>query len=125
MVTSLGIGAEPFWQNIVAGKPGVHRIQSFGASAFTMKIASEVTDFDPESFMELKDRAVYCIEFHPHYRDNGQIFVCSRTHPEGGAGINYLSRFIISRRDKQPLPGQIDRHVIDPATDIAKWDFRF
>jgi uncharacterized repeat protein (TIGR03806 family) len=67
-----------------------------------------------EPFLELADRAIYCIEFHPRYRENGQIYVCSKTHPEGGPGINILSRFVVAR-SKEDGHNQL---VCDPATEV-------
>ncbi len=68
-----------------------------------------------EPFLELKDRAIYCLAFHPHYRENGQVFVCSKTHPEGG-GINYLSRFAVSHRKEDDRDSKL---VCDPETQLS------
>src|SRR5438270_6155892 len=55
VVTSLGIGVEPFWENILAGKSGVSRISSFDPSAFTTQIAAEIKEWDPEQYAERKE----------------------------------------------------------------------
>jgi 3-oxoacyl-[acyl-carrier-protein] synthase II len=53
VVTGLGVvsalGQKPLvlWENILAGKCGIHKITSFDVSAFTCQIAAELTDFDP------------------------------------------------------------------------------
>lgn len=54
-VTSLGIGVEPFWNNLLAAKSGIGPIQSFDASKFTTRFAAEIHDFDPHQFMERKE----------------------------------------------------------------------
>jgi putative heme-binding domain-containing protein len=74
----------------------------------------------PAPFLELNDRGVYCIEFHPRYRENGQIFVCSRTRPDGALGVNYLSRFVVSRPGKNSPQS---KPACDPATEerILEW----
>ena len=41
-VTGLGAGIEPSWQNVMAGKPVIRRIQAFDPSGFDCQIASEV-----------------------------------------------------------------------------------
>ena len=82
------------------------------APARAVRVLDRAGDQRSEPFLELKDRAIYCLAFHPHYRENGQIFVCSRTHPEGGTGINILSRFVVSRRKQ-------DDHDNKPACDPA------
>jgi uncharacterized repeat protein (TIGR03806 family) len=74
----------------------------------------------PELFLELKDRAIYSLAFHPRYRENNQIFVCSRTRPEGGLGTNILSRFVVSRRNEGDKAGTV---LCDPASEerIIEW----
>src|SRR5580693_1218939 len=47
VVTSLGQKPAVFWDNILAGKCGIGPITSFDVSAFTTRIAAEVSDFDP------------------------------------------------------------------------------
>ena len=47
VVSSLGQKLPVFWDNILAGKCGIHKITSFDVSAFTCRIAAELTDFDP------------------------------------------------------------------------------
>ncbi len=55
VIASLGLGVEPFWENIQAGKSGVASITSFDASRYTTRFASAVTGFDPEDYMERKE----------------------------------------------------------------------
>ena len=55
LVTPLGIGVEPSWTNLLAGRSGVRRITQFDASAFPTQIAGEVDGFDPEAFIEPKE----------------------------------------------------------------------
>jgi 3-oxoacyl-[acyl-carrier-protein] synthase II len=47
IVSSLGQKPLVFWENILAGKCGIHKITSLDVSAFTCRIAAELTDFDP------------------------------------------------------------------------------
>ncbi len=55
VVTSLGCGLEPFWQNLTAGKSGIGPITAFDASAFSTRIAAEVHDFDATNWIERKE----------------------------------------------------------------------
>jgi 3-oxoacyl-[acyl-carrier-protein] synthase II len=55
LVTPLGIGLEPNWESIVAGRSGIGPITRFDASPLPARIAGEVRDFEPERFMERKD----------------------------------------------------------------------
>jgi 3-oxoacyl-[acyl-carrier-protein] synthase II len=54
IVASNGIGKEAFWNALKEGKSGIKTITSFDASTYSTKIAGEVTDFEPTSFMSPK-----------------------------------------------------------------------
>ncbi|MDQ3859613.1 MAG: beta-ketoacyl-ACP synthase II [Actinomycetota bacterium] len=51
-LTPLGNDVESFWENLVAGKSGAAPITSFDASAFPVKFACELKDFDPTRWIE-------------------------------------------------------------------------
>ena len=55
VVSSIGIGKNDFWNNLINGKSGVATITRFDVSTFPTKIAAEVKDFDPSLFMEKKE----------------------------------------------------------------------
>ena len=50
-VTPIGIGVEPYWNNLIAGKCGVGRISQFDPAALPVKIAAEVRDFDAAQYI--------------------------------------------------------------------------
>ncbi len=54
-VTPLGIGVEPTWEAMRAGRSGITKISLFDASEFTSQIAGQVLDFDPTEWMEARD----------------------------------------------------------------------
>ncbi len=56
VVSSLGIGWQEFWKNLLAGKSGISKITSFDTSKYDKHYAGEVKDFDPTKFMS-KGRA--------------------------------------------------------------------
>jgi 3-oxoacyl-[acyl-carrier-protein] synthase II len=63
-VTPVGMGREAFWDELVAGHSGISEISMFDASEFPVRIAGEVKDFDPTTWMDRKaakrtDRAVH------------------------------------------------------------------
>ncbi len=64
-VTPIGTGASAFWNNLVAGKSGIRRISYFDTTGYDCRIAGEVTDFDPNLYMDKKDakRLVRFIQF--------------------------------------------------------------
>ena len=53
-VTPIGNDAETYWSNLLAGKPGGGPITTFDTTAFDVKIAAEVKDFDPLIAMDRK-----------------------------------------------------------------------
>jgi 3-oxoacyl-[acyl-carrier-protein] synthase II len=55
MVTPLGIGVGPSWNNLIEGRPGIGKITQFDASAFPTQIAGEVVGFNPEDYIEVKE----------------------------------------------------------------------
>jgi beta-ketoacyl-acyl-carrier-protein synthase II len=54
-VTPLGLDAQSTWDAAVSGRSGVDWIQSFDASDFPVRIASEVKGFEPEAVVGPKD----------------------------------------------------------------------
>jgi 3-oxoacyl-[acyl-carrier-protein] synthase II len=55
LVTPLGIGTDPTWQGLAAGRSGVRRITLFDASSSRVQIAGEVPGFEPRRFLDFKD----------------------------------------------------------------------
>ncbi len=53
-VMPIGNDFPTYWANLVAGKTGTRRIQSFDPSGFEVQIAAEVLDFDPTKAMDPK-----------------------------------------------------------------------
>lgn len=60
VVSSIGIGLDAFWKNLIAGKSGISQVSSFDSRNFRTHKAGEIKDFDPSRFMknpEYKGRA--------------------------------------------------------------------
>ena len=55
VVSPIGIGKTSFWNSLLQGKSGIGPITHFDASQFDSRIAGEVKDFDPLSFLSSKD----------------------------------------------------------------------
>ena len=55
MISPLGIGNEPTWQGLIAGRSGVGRITKFDATNYACQIAGEVRGFEPEAWIEKKE----------------------------------------------------------------------
>jgi len=54
VVSPVGIGKEPFLDSLLAGRSGVKLIERFDTTDFPVKIAAEICDFDPSSFIDRK-----------------------------------------------------------------------
>lgn len=54
-VTPVGIGVGDFWQGLTSGRSGIFPISRFDTSDLPVKLAGEVQDFDPASYMEPKE----------------------------------------------------------------------
>jgi 3-oxoacyl-[acyl-carrier-protein] synthase II len=54
VVAPNGIGKEPFWQNLIAGKSAVDYITAFDPSPYPCQVAGEIRHFDPTSFMHVR-----------------------------------------------------------------------
>lgn len=55
VVTALGSDLDTFWNNLMEGKSGISRIDTFDVAEYPTQIAASMKDFDPEAFMEKKD----------------------------------------------------------------------
>jgi 3-oxoacyl-[acyl-carrier-protein] synthase II len=55
LISPVGIGVEPSWSALVAGRSGIGPITLFDASTFPTRIAGEVKGFDPGQFMDKKE----------------------------------------------------------------------
>ena len=55
LVSSLGIGTDSNWNNLIAGCSGITKITKFDVSEFATQIAGEVKGFDPLNYVDKKD----------------------------------------------------------------------
>ena len=55
IVCPLGNSVEEAWNNALAGKSGVRKIQSFDASEYSCQIAGEIRDFDSSAYVPAKE----------------------------------------------------------------------
>lgn len=55
LVTPIGIGKEPVFESMMAGRTGIGPVTRFDASDYACRIAAEVKDFRPEDYVEPKE----------------------------------------------------------------------
>ncbi len=51
VVSSIGIGKDEFWKNLIAGKSGISDITTFDTSEYSTHKGGEVKNFDPKEFI--------------------------------------------------------------------------
>ena len=52
VVSSIGIGVDVFWKNLIAGRSGITKIESFDTSEYPVHKGGEVKDFRPQDFID-------------------------------------------------------------------------
>ena len=55
LVTSIGIGKDEFWKNLIQGKSGISKVESFDPVPYGRSFGGEVKNFDPLQFMTLRE----------------------------------------------------------------------
>lgn len=55
VVSPVGIGVQPAWSNLIAGKSGITRITKFDPSNFSSQVAGQVKDFDVSQYLPAKE----------------------------------------------------------------------
>src|ERR1700733_3192504 len=51
MVTSIGIGKEIFWRNLLAGECGIGAVESFSTESYPVHCGAEIKNFAAEAFV--------------------------------------------------------------------------
>jgi len=54
VICPIGLNIDDFWKNLSTGTSGVGPITRFDASKYPVKVAAEVTGFDPMDYMDIK-----------------------------------------------------------------------
>ncbi len=80
-VNPLGLDVETFWKAALEGKSGIGEITHFDASHMKARIAGEITDFDPEVYIERKEAR--------RLDRYDQLFWASSHQALADAGISY------------------------------------
>lgn len=54
-VNCIGLSISEFWNSLLAGKSGISKIESFETEKIDSKIAGQVSNFDPQNYMNTKE----------------------------------------------------------------------
>jgi 3-oxoacyl-[acyl-carrier-protein] synthase II len=55
VVSSIGIGKEEFWKNLIQGTSGISKVSSFDPTAYGRNFGGEIKNFNPLKFMEERE----------------------------------------------------------------------
>lgn len=55
MVTPLGKEVSQVWDNVLAGRSGIHRLSVIDPAPFKVQVAGDIPDFDPGNYVDPKD----------------------------------------------------------------------
>jgi 3-oxoacyl-[acyl-carrier-protein] synthase II len=55
MITPLGKEVNEVWDNVLAGRSGIHRLSIIDPAPFKVQIAGDIPDFDPGDYVDPKD----------------------------------------------------------------------
>jgi len=93
-ITCVGRGRENFWNGILAETSGINSIASFDPSAFRVRCAGEIRDWDPEEFFEphrlkrLDRYAQFAVASAKLALDDAQLEY-SREKPQHRVGVSF------------------------------------
>lgn len=82
-VSPNGIGRERFWRATLAGTSGVKPITRFDPTPFSVRVAGEIQDFDPDPWISLKDR--------PHVARVAPLAIAATAEALADAGLDPTS----------------------------------
>ncbi len=54
-ITPIGLNVDEFWQNLLAGKPGIDHVTLCDVTGLSCRIAGEVKGFDPQDYIDYKE----------------------------------------------------------------------
>ena len=52
VISSIGIGKDGFWENLISGESGISKVESFDTSKYENHMGGEVKGFDPSDFID-------------------------------------------------------------------------
>jgi len=53
-VTPFGVSVDRLWDGLIEGRSGIRQVRNFDTAAFDVRIGGEVTDFEPETYLDRK-----------------------------------------------------------------------
>jgi len=106
LVSTLGIGTDTNWTNLLAGVSGVTRITKFDVTGYAAQIAAEVRGFDPLNWLEKKEVKKmdlfiqYAIAAAQFAMDDSKLQITDENAPDIGAFIGSgIGGFITIERE--------------------------
>jgi 3-oxoacyl-[acyl-carrier-protein] synthase II len=136
VLSPVAIGREAFWEALMQGKKGFRPITLFDTTPFHVKVAGEIADFDPLSFLGKKDlrnldrsTRLVCVAAKLAIDDSNLDITEGNTHSVGvSIGTTFGSLHSISQFDRTGLiegpravnPSHFPNTVINsPASQVS------
>lgn len=91
IVSPLGVGLDVFWKNAVAGVSGIRRIEAFDASKLRSKVAGEIPELDPATYLSAK-----CLQQTDRFTQLALIAADEAVKRAGGLGTYAPQRIAVS-----------------------------
>jgi len=132
VISPIGIGAKTFWDNLVAGKCGIRRIEAFDPGAFPSQLAGEVPaykigDFVPKSYRKAtkvmaRDIELAVVAADDAFKDSGlksRAYTDQPTITPGRFGCNIGAGLIST--DLNELTSAMNTARDGNRLDLQKW----
>lgn len=111
VVSPIGIGRKEYWQGLNEGRPGFRPITLFDTSDLKVKVAGEITNFDPKSILGIKstmdlDRATLLLSSAAKLAlDDAKLEINEKNNKQIGisVGTTFGSISSISKFDRESL----------------------
>ena len=124
VVSSIGIGTEEFWNNLIAGKSGISEIETFSTEDFPTHKGGEIKDFRSEKYLDRRKikymgRASQfavvatkqaledaCID----YKDNNRIGVAVGTTLADAQSLEQIDKYWVRKGEDAAWPINVQKY---------------
>src|SRR5213592_4154229 len=78
-----------------------------------LRVLDDVNALEAETFLEMSNRLIYSVAFHPGYRTNGLLYIFSNGPTPAGERTNRISRFAVARQAPYRCDPQSEHVIIE------------
>jgi len=107
--SSLYIAAEPGTDRLLVVQQGGDKDRP----SKVLRVRDDASSSETETLLEVTNRLVYGLTFHPGYKTNGSLFVFSNGPTGNDLRTNRISRFVVSRQTPHRCDPESERIIIE------------